>query len=132
MNDEQLIWERYQNRQYPMIKMISISNLIFSEKDQETEKINQLKKLYGTDYNDIEWDEQPKPIVSIDEDGDMTIEDGHHRIAAFKQLGYPEVPVILVIKKDFDSLKNKYGLKKASIIVADQIGDYITSSHLMN
>jgi hypothetical protein len=132
MNDEQLIWEAYQTQNYPIISMIDPTKISFTEKDQEKEKIEQIKKSYGYDYNLIEWEEQPKPIVSVDEDGDMKVEDGHHRISAFKELNYPKIPAILVSNKIFNILKNKYGLHKASIIIADQLKDEYTLSHLYN
>jgi len=132
MNDEQLIWEAYENSKYPIIQMVDPSKIKFTETDQEKYKIEQIKKSYGNDYNLIEWDEQPKPIVSVDEDGDMEVEDGHHRITAFKELNYSKIPVILVSKKEFNIMKNHLGLHRASIKIADQLNDPYTLSHLEN
>ena len=131
MNDEQMIWEAYSNtlnnKDKPRIIMINPSEVHFTEKDQERGKIDSIKKSYGDNYNDIEWEEQPKPIVSIDEDNDMYVEDGHHRITAFMELKYPSIPVIIVPKKQFNILKNKYGLQKASKMIADELGDPYTT-----
>jgi hypothetical protein len=129
MNDEQLIWESYQSMRniHPIIKMVNPSDVKFTEEDQEREKIEQIKKSYGINYSDIEWDEQPKPVITIDDDNNMYVVDGHHRVTAFRELNYPMFAAILIAKNEYDNLHKKYGICKSVIIIADTLGDVYTS-----
>lgn len=109
------------------VETIDPSLIPFKEKDQERERITAIKRAYGNDPSEIDWDTQPKPIVSIDSEGKMQVEDGHHRLSAFSELGYKDVPVIIVPKNEWDALKKENGLSGAGVAVAEQVGDEYTA-----
>ena len=109
------------------VEFVDPSVIAFKEKNQERGRINAIKKAYGNDISQIEWSEQPKPIVSIDNDGNMQVEDGHHRMVAFKELGFKQVPVIVVPKEKWDYLESERGLSGAGVAIADEIGDPYTA-----
>jgi len=57
----------------------------------------------------------------------MQVEDGHHRMSAFRELGYNQVPAIVVSKEQWDNLESKNGSAKAGAMIAEVLGDSATA-----
>lgn len=80
--------------------LANLDRLKMTERDQNRSVVEKIKQSFGPDASEIEWDEQPAIVVTQD----LKVRDGHHRLTAFRELGYKQARVIVVPSEVYEKI----------------------------